>query len=95
MTARMPEPQTLWSVTAPVRLRKAGAEERLARRRLALPGLQDVAHPDVLDARGRNLRALDGATLIATAPSACAGSVESEPRNEPIGVRAAERMKTS
>ena len=40
--------------------RQAGAEARLARRRLALPGRQHAAHDDLLNVLGFEAGALDG-----------------------------------
>ncbi len=92
MTARIPEPQTLLTVTqgtvsgmpAPSDAWRAGA--------WPIAGLEDVAHDDLLDLRRPARRRARAPPRIAAEPSAGAGSEESLPRNEPIGVRAAERM---
>ena len=54
MTARMPEPQTLWTVTQGTVFGIPAAERRLAGGRLADAGLQHVAEDDLLDLAGRD-----------------------------------------
>ena len=91
MTARIPEPQTLWTVThgnafgipAPSEAWRAGACPCPACR--TLPKTTCSTSP-----AGR--RPARRAARIATDPRAGAGSEESFPRNEPTGVRAAERI---
>ena len=51
MIALRPEPQTRLIVVARGGVREAGLERRLARRRLAGAGLEDLAHQDVVDRR--------------------------------------------
>ena len=64
MMAFMPEPHILLMVVVGTPTGIAGAERRLARRRLAEPRGQHAAHDDFLHVGGRDLRrprgALDG-----------------------------------
>ncbi len=91
ITARMPEPHTLWTVTqgtvfgtpAPSEACRAGACPIPAWR--TLPKTTCSTSPGATPARA-------SAALMATDPRAGAGSEESLPRNEPTGVRAAERI---
>ena len=91
MTARMPEPQTLWTVThgtvfgmpAPSEACRAGAWPMPAWR--TLPMMTCSTSSGATPARSRAAR-------MAAEPSAGAGREESLPRNEPTGVRAAERI---
>ena len=59
IAAFIPEPHILFTVVQPARERQAGAERRLARRRLALAGRQHAAHDHFLHVVGADLRALD------------------------------------
>ena len=94
MTARIPDPQTLETVThgtelgipAPSDACRAGACPTPAERTLPITtcSMSPGATP-----------ALSSAARIAADPRAGAGRDESFPRNEPTGVRAADRMTTS
>ena len=94
MTARMPEPQTLWTVThgtvfgmpAPSEAWRAGAWPDPAWR--TLPKMTCSTSSGRTPARS-------SAPRMAAEPRAGAGRDESFPRNEPTGVRAAERMTMS
>ncbi len=91
MTARIPEPQTLWTVThgtesgipAPSEAWRAGACPCPAWR--TLPNTTCSTSSGLTPARSRAAR-------MATDPRAGAGSEDSLPRNDPTGVRAAERI---
>src|SRR3954465_14528626 len=64
IAARIPEPQTLLRVIAPVPTGqpapRAAAGGARAGRSLPLAGGEDAAHVDLLDLAGRQTRALDG-----------------------------------
>ena len=74
------------------RVGEAALERRLARRRLADTGLEHLAHEHVVDGVVGDARST--AARIAMPPSVVAGTSAREPANLPIGVRAAETMKT-
>ena len=90
MTARIPEPQTLWTVThgtvfgtpALIEAWRAGAWPWPAWRTLPMM---------TCSTRSAGTRARSSPQRIAAAPSSLAERVDSLPRNEPIGVRTAER----
>src|SRR5262245_49493362 len=94
MTARMPEPQTLWTVTqgtvfgmpAPSDAWRAGAWPIPAWR--TLPRMTCSTSSGFTPERS-------SAARMAAEPRAGAGRDESFPRNEPTGVRAADRMTMS
>ncbi len=94
ITARMPEPQTLWSVThgtesgmpAPSDAWRAGACPIPAWS--TFPKITASTSPAATPAAA-------SAARIAVDPSCGAVIGDSEPRNEPIGVLDAERMTTS
>ncbi len=91
MTARMPEPQTLCTVTqgtvfgmpAPSEAWRAGA--------CPMPAWSTLPRTTCSMSWGPT-PARSRAALIAMEPRAGAGSEDSLPRNDPIGVRTAERM---
>ena len=95
MTALSPEPHTLLTVYAAM---VSGSPANRAACRAGFcptPGLHDVAHDDFVDLRRASRFARLSASARATAPSCGAGRSARSPRNLPIGVRAAERMKAS
>ena len=94
MTARMPEPQTLWTVTQGTVSGMPGAERGLAGRRLADARLEDVAHDDLLDLVGADPGPLEGRRGWRRRRGPARAARRACPRNEPTGVRAAERMTT-
>ena len=75
-------------------VRQAGLEYGLARRRLTGAGLQHLAHQHLVDRRAVGQAGALTAALMAMPPRVVAGTSASEPLNLPIGVRAAETMKT-
>ena len=91
MIALSPEPQTRLMVVARRRVREAGPQRGLARRRLADAGLQHLAHQDVVDPGGRRVEAgpLDGRPDGDAAELHRRDAWRSAPPNLPIGVRAA------
>ncbi len=94
MTARSPDPQTLWTVTQPA----AGGSPapRAAWRAGAWPMPAWRTLPNqTCSTRSAGTPARSRAAAMATLPSFGAERVESDPRNDPMGVRAAERIRTS
>ena len=77
------------------RVRQPGQEGRLPGRVLPEAGLQDVAEDDFVDLLRRRLGPLQRRLERDRPRAAAAGTSASPPRNLPIGVRAAERMKAS
>ncbi len=93
ITARIPDPQTLWTVTQGTVFGMPAADRGLPGRRLADPGLEDVAEDHLLDlAPARTPDRSSAARMADGAEGRRRAGVDSFPRNEPIGVRAAERM---
>ena len=94
MIALRPEPQTRLIVVALRRVRRdrpASAAWRAGA--WPAPGLEDLAHEDLVDRRRRRARpARSTAARMATPPSSIAGTPASAPPNLPIGVRAALTM---
>ena len=90
--ARMPEPHILRQRDRAGRLRQAGAERRLARRRLALAGHQAVAHQHFVDGVAGHAGALDRGLDRDGAELAARRALKSRPSRPPMGVRAAETM---
>ncbi len=94
ITARMPEPQTLFKVMAPVAAGQPAP--RAAWRAGACPWPAVSTQPMLTCWISSGVRpARSMAADIARAPRACAGSPESAPWNVPMGVRTALRMTTS
>ena len=91
-TARTPEAQTLLIVSEETSFGIPAVDLRLARRDLALAGLQHLAHDDVLDLARARRSARSSAALIAMPPSSVAWSEDRPPPSLPTGVRAVPRI---
>jgi len=91
MVAFMPEPQTLFTVVAPVASGSPAAAGGLPGGRLAEAGGEHTPHQHLVDALRRNSGPFErGADHVR--PEFRAASAESSPWNRPSGVRAAETM---